>query len=373
MKRWIVLAVLVVALTSVATVTVQYLPASSGSAATPLIPVANSPSKDAARSGAVPKAVVDGDPVFDFGTKAQQDTGKHAWVVHNEGKADLDLWMISSTCSCTLAKFKNGEKATVKPGETTEIVLEYETRANNGDYEKGAVIGTNDPLLPKFPLHVKGKVYPAVVTYPPGNSVTFSNISNDVDDHMAYVAILSKDRPETQVLKATSSKPEQVLVSYAPMTEEECRELKTPKGVKVSINVKGGLPLGAFREEVVLATDHPKQPEVRLTVAGTMSGPVNLLPGRLILHQVDGKAGGKGEIFVSVRGGRETKLEVASTPSPLQAEITPLEGGARKGRYRLTVTIPPGTPSARVEDEIVIKTDHPKADRVIVPVSVWIH
>ena len=159
-----------------------------------------------------PKAVVEGAKVFEFGTMPQNTTGKHTWIVRNEGQGILELWMISSTCSCTLAKFKDGKKAFVKPGESTEITLEFETRQNNGLYEKGADIGSNDPNLPKFMLHVHGKVYPAVMVYPPLEGERLVNflmdISNDVDElRLPGRRSCSKDRPETKIVKVTSSDP----------------------------------------------------------------------------------------------------------------------------------------------------------------------
>jgi hypothetical protein len=366
MKRWVILTALVVALSAAATVAVQLLPETGVTGSAAAFPVAPKV------VGPKPKAVVEGERTFAFGTLPQHVTGKHSWVVRNEGEGTLEMWMISSTCSCTLAKFKNGEKAVVKPGESTEITLEYETRTNNGDYEKGAEIGTNDPALPQFPLHVRGKVYPAIQTYPPlpDNVLNMLSISNDVDDHPYHIAVFSKDRPETQILKAASSK--HVAVKWEPMSAEDLKAIDNAGGTKLTVDVKSSLPLGFFREEVVLTTDHPKQPELKLTVTGKMEGPINFIPGRIRISSppVNGKLGGRGELIITVRESRETKFEVVKAPKRLTAEVVPID--EKKGRYRLVVTVPPGTPAADIEDEVEIRTDHPKAERVFVPVSILI-
>ncbi len=122
---------------------------------------------------------------------------------------------------------------------------------------------------------------------------------------------------------------------------------------------------------MVLTTDHPKQPETRLVVTGQMAGPVNLVPGVLRMHEIDARAGGRGAITVSVRNNRETAFEVTHAPKGLKVEVTPVPGG-RKGRYQVSVIVPPGTPAQKIEDEIVLKTDHPKATEVMVPLSLWI-
>jgi len=370
MKRWIILAAVVVALSSTATVAIQYLPV-AGSVDGPSFPVGRD--KD---TWGNPKAVVEGERVFEFGTLAQHAVGKHAWVVKNEGQGVLELWMISSTCSCTLAKFKNGERAYVKPGESTEITLEYETRVNNGDYEKGADIGSNDPDLPRFPLHVHGKVYPAVMVFPAleGNVVNMLDIRNDVESQSTRVGIYSKDRPETKIVKVTSSDPKHIVCSWAPVKPEELKSIQLERCDQLTIEIKTDMPLGTFRHEVVVTTDHPKQPEVRLTVTGMLLGPVNLQsPGKLIMHAplVDGKVGGSGKLDLTVVGNRETKFEVVKAPKGLTAAVLPAADG-KKGHYRLEVTVPPGTHAGNIADRVELRTDHPKARTVFVPVDIWI-
>jgi len=373
MNRWVLLIVLVVGLSAAGTVAVQYIPESNstGGAGPTLFPTGGG---SAGGGKAAPKVVLDEEPVYEFGTLPQFTTGKHVWTVKNDGPGDLELWMDHATCSCTVAKFKNGEKAVVKPGETTPIELEFETRENNGTYEKGADIGTNDPARPMFELRVRGTVYPAVMTYPPEPVINLSTISNDEDDHPVQIAVFSKDRPETKIVKVASSNAN-VGFTHEPLKDEDLKslppKLEVKQGEKLTIHVKSGLPLGLFREEVVVTTDHPKQPEVRMTVSGKMIGPVNALPGVVVMHDVTGNKGATREAMLVVRNQRPTKFEVLRKPEKLQVKVVPADGN-KPGRYRLLVTVPPGTPADRIDDEIVLKTDHPKAATVFVPVSIWV-
>ena len=70
-----------------------------------------------------------------------------------------------------------------------------------------------------------------------------------------------------------------------------------------------------------------------------------------------------------VRGGKETHFEVASAPEKLKIDIVPDDSPGMKGRYRMTVTVPPGTPSGKIEGEIVLKTDHPQVQELKIPVD----
>jgi hypothetical protein len=371
MTRWILLVLLLVGLSAAGTVFVQWWELRGD--AEPEKPRMRAVSGDKPR----PRAVVDGDLTYEFGTLPQRTTSKHTWIVHNTGNADLELSMLSSTCSCTLAKFKDGKTAVVHPGESSPIDLEFETRENNGEYVKGAEIGTNDPELEAFSLRVKGLVFPAVVTYPPEPVVNFGKISNENEENVQRFAVFSMDRPETKVLEVKSENPN-VGAEVIDLKPEEIKLLPpqyqgiVKRGMMVHMKVKSGMPLGLFREEAVIKTDHPKQSELRMTLTGQMTGPINAMPGGVSMHEVYGKTGGRGEIRVVVASKRATKFEVVKKPGRLKVEVVPSDADNLPGTYRLIVTVPPGSPPERIEDEIVLKTDHPKAATVIIPVSIWV-
>jgi hypothetical protein len=361
MLRWVILVVAVVALTAAATLVVQYMP---DSADTSKVPVAMP-------TGPQPKVVIDEDPIFDFGRMAQHDGSSHTWLVRNEGDADLEIWLDGKpTCSCTIAKLEGGQKATIKPGVATTIDLSWNTKEFHDDYSQGAKFGTNDPRTPQFQLAIKGKVYPPVVVFPP-QMMQFPRISNE-EPHQSKFAVYSQERPELKVIKAVSSKPGLIGAEFKPMTPQEAKQLKVEKGYMVTVEIKPGMPLGNFHEELVVTTDHPKQPEVKMTIGGSVYGPITVTPPGVRMPDVVGRIGASKELTVIVRGGRETKIDVLRKPEKVDVTITPDDRSTHKGRYRLTVSVPPGTAPGEVVGDIVLKTDHPHAAEVIIPVSILI-
>ncbi len=366
MKRWLILALLVVALTAAGTVVLQTLPTDTPTTGEIEYPV------PLATEGPKPKAVIDGDLTHRFDTMAQETTGEKVWTITNEGPGDLLLKKGPSTCSCTIVNFKDSDSAVLKPKESTEIKLTWETRGNNGKYSKGASILTNDPEHPKLEFAVEGTVRPAVVLFPSSTTVNFLTLSNTEEDHVYKIAVTSPDRRDLKITKLTSSKPGLIVAEQQPLTEAECKDLKIESGHRVTINAKAGLPLGAFREELVIGTDHPQQPELKLTVAGKMEGPISVSPDRLRLLDVPSRIGGRGTIRFVVRGRKPTTFEVESKPENLKVEIAPSDNPPREGQYQMIVTIPPGTPPGWIDDQIILKTDHPKAGEVRIPVDVRI-
>ena len=86
--------------------------------------------------GPQPKVEIAGPLFYDFGKMSQFRKSSHVWEVKNVGDADLEMWMESSTCSCTIAKLatppdavgKEKPRVRVKPNETTPIELEWDTK-----------------------------------------------------------------------------------------------------------------------------------------------------------------------------------------------------------------------------------------------------
>ncbi len=364
MKRWLILAILVVALTATGTVVLQTLPADMPTPGKIEYPAAQ------VTKGPQPKAVIDGDVTHRFDTMAQRTKDEKVWTITNEGPGDLRLTKGNKTCSCTIVNLKDGESAVLKPKESTEIRLTWETKEFNGKFSQSASILTNDPEHPELKFGVEGTVRPAVVLFPSSPTVNFLTLSNAEEDHTYKLAVTSPDKRDLKITKLTSSKPGLIVAEQQPLTESECKDLKVEAGHRVTINAKGGLPLGAFREELVIGTDHPQQPELKLTVTGKMEGPISVSPQSLLMHNVRASSGGRGIVKFFVRGLKPVSFQVERKPDNLKVEIAPSDNPPKEGRFQMIVTVPPGTPAGWIQDEIILKTDHPKAGEVRIPIDV---
>jgi len=365
MLRWVILSVVVVGLTAAATLLINLGPATK-----PLGGL-----KVSVKDGPQPKVKVDGDTVHDFGTMAQRTKGQHSWTFRNDGQAVLELWLGGTTCKCTVAKLaelkESGEHIKLKPGETTTIDLEWDSREVEGKFSQEAKINTNDPERPMVPLVAKGTVHPVIIVFPKDRAIPMTNVSSD-EPKKLNAALFAPDQPDLKLVKITSSKPDYIVVTPKPFDAEELKSFNVKGGYRLEIEVKPGMPLGAFRDEVVIETDNKKEPEVRLKVSGTVTGPISILPDRLRLINVTSSRGGAGEVTLLVRGGKPTKFEIAQKPEKLKVDIEPNETATLKGRYRLTVTVPPGTPSGQIEETIILKTDNPKAAELKIPVNIFV-
>lgn len=369
MTRWIILAVVVIVLTGAATFLVQYAPESDGELVSPVVKA----------TGPLPKVEVTPDLTFDFGVMSQRDKGTHTWSVKNVGEGELELWLEGKpTCSCTVAELdtpkgqEGGPKKVVhvKPGDSTKINLVWETRNRENHYSQSATIGTNAAEKPTFTLAVHGMVHPPVMVVPP-QLITLPQLSNE-EPTRARIGVFSIDRPSTKVTKVTTSRPALITARAVPFNDEEKKAFKTSTGYRVEIEIKPGMPMGRFQDEIVIATDHPLGAETKVTITGTVTGAISVVPERLRMPNVLGSKGASREISLLVRGGDKTNFQIAHKPDKIEVAIAPFQTGDTKGRYRMTVKVPPGTTSGWVDDEIILKTDHPKATELKIPVSIII-
>ena len=156
------------------------------------------------------------------------------------------------------------------------VEVDFFTKDWNKDkWSQNVTIGTNDPDHPSFSLRIEGTVKPAITTLPADPSVSFGIVGNE-EPSKRTIALYSTDRPGLVLTKVGSSNPGLLDVVATPMTPEQAAEINTiqgrslegdtakvEKGYTIDVILKPTSNLGAFVEEVVIATDHPKKSELK--------------------------------------------------------------------------------------------------------------
>lgn len=367
MKRWVILGIVVVGLSVAIPFAIALLPSES-SGRGPVFPARRS-------NEPAGKAVVVEPLKHEFGTMAQQKTGEYSWTVKNVGKANLDLWKVSSSCACTIANFKSeGESMSLKPGEKTSIKLSWETKNKHGAFEQNAVIGTSDPDQPEIKLLISGTVKPAVVTIPEDRVIGLSRIASN-EKHQVSGLLAAPDMPEMKVLKIECSNPKRMTASYKPLTPEEKSELNVQEGFHIDIDILPSQTLGAFQEEVWVDVDHPMVNRVVFLVGGKWVGPISSLPEAIRESRVLSSAGAVFPCMLSVLGQELTSFKVASKPDGIDVEISPKPSNTQGGKlrqYKMTVTLAQGAPAGIISGVIVLTSDHPQAGELRIPVQIGV-
>lgn len=92
---------------------------------------------------------------YNFGTIREGETAEFDFVVENQGKSNLIIRKIKSSCGCTAAM--PGKKI-IAPGEKTVIAAKFNSRGKKGNNYKTITVVTNSPSQSSQVLSLKGIV-----------------------------------------------------------------------------------------------------------------------------------------------------------------------------------------------------------------------
>src|SRR5439155_13941269 len=113
-----------------------------------------------------------------------------------------------------------------------------------------------------------------------------------------------------------------MVVKTSPLQAEDLTHLKAAKGgYRLDIDIKPGMSLGNFREELVVETDNPDQSKLQATLTGFTTGPISVMPDRLRMVTINSKEESKGQLNLLVRGGHSTNFYVVYKPKNVEVAV----------------------------------------------------
>lgn len=92
---------------------------------------------------------------FDFGEMNQGDKKEHTFMLSNEGKSELVIRNVRSSCGCTAVA---PATKVIEPGDTAPIKVTFDSRGKRGRQSKSITVITNDPKTPTTTLRISSNV-----------------------------------------------------------------------------------------------------------------------------------------------------------------------------------------------------------------------
>jgi len=335
--------------------------------------------------GAQPSVVVDAEE-HDFGIVERHHVVEHSFRFTNRGDAPLQLKSGGTTCmKCTVSKIPGSP---IPPGQSADVVVQYNASIESPQFRQTANILTNDPLTPRVGLVVFGKISESYSIVP--RELVFSKLAVNATEK-ATVRLISflTDKFTIESHQWSDGDAADYLdVQIAPIPSEELTEPQAQCGFAVTVTVKPGLPLGVLHEKLVLNTDLPNAKTIEIPIEGTVTSDITL-SGQgwdrehnvLVLGVVRSSEGLKRNLWVLVHGEHRHDVQITvgkCEPEFLQATLgspADVHGGAVL-RIPLTLEIPPGTPDANYLGspgklgQVILETTHPDAKQVRLLVQV---
>lgn len=328
------------------------------------------PRPRASEKGPWPKAVAD-ESEFKFGSMQVGSEKEHEFVIRNEGEADLHLKAGQPTCKCTA--FELADKV-VPPGEQTTLLVRWVGKFKDDNFQHGGPVFTDDPEHTELRFNVGGIVDAAFELYPE-DVWSIGGVSGTAGASIEAM-ILSRVYDEFSVTEIKSDSP-YIQTAIRDASPAVLQGVRGKKGYVIEVHATPDMPPGHLETRVHISTDKDDSP-MSVTVRASKSGPVRLLPlpgvafsentGGLRLGQFPASQGRKAELMVLAdQEGMDGPLEltsIESNPSFVRVEMTPMGAAAEgKGRYKLSVEIPPGIPRGSRDTQnpgtIDMQTNHP--------------
>ena len=334
-----------------------------------------------------------------FGQLDQEKSGTHVFVIQNDGEGELQFWFKEMSCGCTSAKVGDlcwdkkqnveppKDPVTLPPGGQIELQVNWNTEHKSGQFKTVVSVETNDFKQPKGEFFIEGEIVP---------SVELSQYTLNIEDarntkvSTAHLLIFSKKLDDLQVTDYKASH-EQITAEFEPAKESALTGMEAKSGLRATIKLEPGLPIGPFTGSITFHTNSEDRPEVSVSVGSQIRGDVIITPEEKIAFGIvpSNVPNAKG-VFLKVRSESTVKVEVSKvkleradittdkegTPVDsgfLKVTLTKVEsedeGSSYQNFYRLKVELPQGSPGGQYRGTIELKTDHPTASVVNIPVS----
>ncbi len=324
-----------------------------------------------------------------FGRVGVGVTGRHVFVFTNTGDEPLVLTRGESSCGCcTCVCAVRLPQGAIAPGRSAEVTLEWKSKSYVGSFRQTATILTNDPNRRKVRLLVTGRftgpvgVLPSQLSF---GSVRAGRTATRVARLFSYL-----DKP-LQLTGCKLSNPHSAKyfeVTWEPLAAEQVREEGEARGgYSVHVSVRPDLPVGEFRQQMLLKTNSQKVPIIEVPVHGQVVSDISIVgrgwnaqTGTLSMGTVRGSQGTAWPLMIVVRGAHAK--DVGLRPVRIVPDLLKVQLGAPRyideksiSLTHMKIRIPPGSgpfaprgPKGDCPGRIVLQTNHPEIPELTVRV-----
>jgi hypothetical protein len=286
---------------------------------------------------------------FDFGTVSQGTKVVHEFILQNKGSTPLELQRLVPDCGCTASSTSSD---LIAPGAKGSVKVEFDTTGFSGEKRKSVRIYTNDPdnLSPMVVL--KGIIEADVSVEP--RRISFEEVIAEQGALANGLEFAVRVRPGSGVsIKDVKSYSRHVILTEVS---------KDPSAQMYRVTLAPGLPLGEFRDRIVVSLQGAKTSSINVPIFALIRAPVAIKPSLLSFGVLE--AGSLTERSAKLENLGEAPVHVVSLTSShpaISATYTTIEKGKV---YVLKVQVDPSKVSRDLRATIEVLTDSAAAKSV---------
>ncbi|MDR3108513.1 MAG: DUF1573 domain-containing protein [Planctomycetaceae bacterium] len=284
----------------------------------------------------------------DFGSVPSGARAVYSFKVTNPYVETVHFTSATSSCSCTRATLV---QPTVKTHETTELLVEFNTKGNSHNKSAQITLNIDQPFKAIVVLDIKGYIRPDIVFTP--SQVTFGT-AVEGEAMERTVEVTHFGRSNWRLINVVSN------VGY--LTGEIGDSKLSPRGdvtTTVKIRLNENAPRGRFCERLILqSNEQGRQSDIPLLVEGTIPGSLAATPPNVFLGFV--KQGDESVRDVVLRSDKPFKITKLTSNNELITIELPTDP---KPRSRFQIPVKLNVPADYNEKKIVavinVETDDP--------------
>jgi hypothetical protein len=311
--------------------------------------------------------VLDGES-FNFGTMKQGSKRSHTFVFKNVGGKPVNVAFKSSSCKCTVGKFK---EALLNPGEKTDVDLEWYAEKGITDFSQTATIVTDAPAQEEIKLSIHGKIGVAHVFDPPEHDFGDFLANQEYTFKGKFYSFEEKPINFTNADWSNASQMKNVTVQMGAVQPLKAGEIPAFADARqvldFTVVLKRGIPAGRFDGNVVFkgeAGSDGNQETYNFPMKGRSITVVTVIGGNdyneetniLSLGSASAKVGLKKSVLVKVVRENNVvpivtvgEVTPASIASLVKVTVGEPKVSAKHSIFPVTLEIPPGSPSAEFD------------------------
>ena len=296
---------------------------------------------------------------WDFGSVLEGERAEHTFKCRNVGNADLVISKVDTSCGDCLLPV-NGPQ-TIPAGGEGEIKAILNTANQRRGVIKELHVNCNDPITPVVQLAVTGYVRPAQLIFSP-RSLSFGN-PRCTETVSREVFVPSSEEDKIEVTSVSSSSP-YVTAELSPSTH------KDRPGYVITATLKPGAPIGEFKGNITISSNHPKQPKVEVPVTATIRGDIDLDRDSFFFGFV--KKGSESKTALTISIVSKDPLKIDKIDCPLRYVSVNVAPKTEGKEYVVTATLNPDAPLGTIKGEVTIHTNNPDQPEIKVPVYAYV-
>ncbi len=294
----------------------------------------------------------------DFGKMEKQQTAKYIFKFKNEGDALLVIDKVQAMCGCTGTLLSQEE---IPPGGEGTIEVTFTAGLSGGTSQKSIHVYSNDPEQPSAQLKIKATVVVPVEVKP-------RSLFWVVDRNKTSIRELKLVHQPDIKLSITDLKFSSPQSAFsASVTPEPDAEMPT---YNIALTCDGSLPISAFNETLTIYTDNPDYSKLNVSLRGNVAGTVRVTPNAASLGVI--KDGVIPARIIRIYAVNKDDFEITALEPTSPLIKTDMTKEEDSNRYRINVTLTESPPLGAFSEKLVVKTNAPEEESIVIPVHAYV-